>query len=146
MPRNADNPKPILPLDIRNEAIRRVIAGERETLVAQSMGINVQVVHGWVWRSQRQALAQQRASVKAEFSAKILEYLRDGLESLRVQGKLLGDRAFLTSDKGQVAAVAQAHRLMGDTLGRYLAALQLDTPSNDDEDEEAEGSGAKQLE
>ncbi len=53
----------------------------------------------------------------------LIAYCAEGIEALRGQVRTLGDSEFLRNPASQIFAVAQAHRLLGDQVARYLSAI-----------------------
>ena len=113
-------------LEEKAAALKRMLAGESPKAVAQAMDIPAATLKQWSHRSRQAVTRAVTRPKKEEFAELILDYVAAGLNSLRSQAGVLGDPTFLRSEGGQVFGVAQAHRLLGDQLARYLAAIRFD--------------------
>ena len=112
------------PEELKAEAMGRVLSGETVTAVAKSIGAPRITVEQWMQRGRLAVTENVTPTVKEKFGALLIEYAGAGLQTLRTQAELLGDTTFLRSETSQIFATAQAHRILGDQLARYLAALQ----------------------
>ena len=60
---------------------------------------------------------------KEEIARRVLNYANGCFDTLDTQVRILGDRTYIEAHGSDVFAVSQSHRIVGEQLARFLAAV-----------------------
>jgi transposase-like protein len=115
---------------VKAQALAALLAGQAPAQVAATFGIPIGTLKSWKSRAAGGESVASVASEKRErIGALLLEYLEEGLTTLRVQAKVFRDETWLKEQSASEAAVL--HGVLADKQFRLLEAL-ADAPGEGD--------------
>jgi transposase-like protein len=114
--------------DVKAQALAALLAGQAPAQVAAAFGIPVGTLRSWKSRQRSSGGVATVATQKRErIGELLLEYLEEGLTTLREQVKVFRDPTWLKNQSASEAAVL--HGVIADKQVRLLEALaETDEP------------------
>ena len=113
--------------EVKAQALAAMLAGQSPAAVAATFKIPIGTLRSWKSRQQNGSAVATIATEKRErIGALLLEYLEEGLTTLREQVKVFRDPTWLKTQPA--AEVAVLHGVIADKQIRLLEALADDNP------------------
>lgn len=106
--------------ELQRKAIDLFSIGTPVETVADELGISVATASKY--RGMVQAIAFE-GDYKDYVRQRIEAHARKGFDTLDAQVLTLGDRGYIEAHGGEIFATAQAYRLVGEQIARFLAVI-----------------------
>lgn len=116
---------------VKAAALAALLAGQAPSQVAATFGIPVGTLKSWKSRQRNgEAVAVVATEKRERIGALLLEYLEEGLTTLREQVKVFRDQEWLK--KQPASELAVLHGVVADKQIRLLEALADDEANSDE--------------
>ena len=110
------------PSDVKAAVMAALLSGQGVAEVAATFNIPIPTVKSWIQRDRRKGDASVASVKKPEIGDLVMAYLRETLETLRVQQVVFRDERWLAKQPANELAVL--HGVSCDKAVRLLEALQ----------------------
>lgn len=114
---------------IKAQALAALLAGQSFSQVASAFGVPIGTLKSWKQRDMGGVRSPDASAKRERIGVLLLDYLEEGITTLRVQARVFRDETWLKAQSASEAAVL--HGVLADKQFRLLEAL-ADAPGEND--------------